>query len=204
MGTLVSLVVMSFQGGAQFGYGNNPLIPPPSSSAPPPSHVSGPGPLGRDDEEVKLYSSSRERERIEALGDLYAIIQTVEVLEKAYIRDSVTADEYTPACSKLITQFKSARNLLRDVVPDIEHGAMHRDDASKSAQHVAEAVHYFITAMDTLKPNLAPDFEGKTKIKQWLTQLNQMSASDDLSDTQLRQLLFDLEQSYDAFHSALK
>merc|ERR1711916_314330 len=87
MGTLVSLEVMSFQGGAQFGYGNNPLIPPPSSSAPPPSHVSGPGPLGRDDEEVKLYSSSRERERIEALGDLYAIIQTVEVLEKAYIRD---------------------------------------------------------------------------------------------------------------------
>ena len=203
---------------------------------------------------MKLYSSSRERERIEALGDLYAIIQTVEVLEKAYIRDSVTADEYTPACSKLITQFKSARNLLRDVVPDIEvfmgeyrmecpaavnrlltigvpatveHGAMHRDDASKSAQHVAEAVHYFITAMDTLKlnltavdeihpvlkdiltglnaiPTLAPDFEGKTKIKQWLTQLNQMSASDDLSDTQLRQLLFDLEQSYDAFHSALK
>merc|ERR1711916_304203 len=110
--------------------------------------------------------------------------------------------EYRMECPAAVN-----RLLTIGVPATVEHGAMHRDDASKSAQHVAEAVHYFITAMDTLKdnltglnaiPTLAPDFEGKTKIKQWLTQLNQMSASDDLSDTQLRQLLFDLEQSYDA------
>ena len=39
---------------------------------------------------VKLYSNAREREHYENLADLYAIIKTVEHVEKAYIRDAIT------------------------------------------------------------------------------------------------------------------
>lgn len=37
----------------------------------------------------------------------------------------------------------------------------------------------------------------------WLTTLNQMRASDELSSDQARQCIFDLEQSYQAFVSLL-
>lgn len=55
------------------------------------------------------------------MADLYAIIQCTEHLEKAYIRDAVHADEYTPACLKLLAQFKTARSMLGyDSIKDVE------------------------------------------------------------------------------------
>lgn len=42
------------------------------------------------------------------MADLYAVINTLQQLEKAYIRDCVTPKEYTGACSKLLVQYKSA------------------------------------------------------------------------------------------------
>lgn len=42
------------------------------------------------------------------MADLYAVINTLQNLEKAYIRDCVTPEEYTAACSKLLVQFKAA------------------------------------------------------------------------------------------------
>lgn len=50
---------------------------------------------------------------------------------------------------------------------------------------------------------LPADFEGKAKVSKWLRTLNDMSASDELSDTQARQMLFDLESSYAAFNKVL-
>lgn len=44
--------------------------------------------------EVKLYNNTKEREMYENMADLYSIIKTVEHLEKAYIRDSISATEY--------------------------------------------------------------------------------------------------------------
>jgi ESCRT-I complex subunit VPS28 len=43
------------------------------------------------DQELKLYSNSSERELYDNLADLYAIIISLEHLEKAYIRDCVPA-----------------------------------------------------------------------------------------------------------------
>ncbi|CAG8458429.1 5749_t:CDS:2 [Rhizophagus irregularis] len=128
------------------------------------------------DEEVRLYTNNKDREKYENLADLYAIIVTMEHLEKAYVRDSVTADEYTQACARLIAQYKTALNLVRDSVTDVEKfmneyklecpaavnrfkigvpatiehptGAGH--DNSKFAQYVAETVH----AVDELHPML--------------------------------------------------
>ena len=42
-------------------------------------------------EEVKLYRNPREREKIDNLAELFAVINTLQCLEKAYIKDSVQA-----------------------------------------------------------------------------------------------------------------
>lgn len=73
-----------------------------------------------------------------------------------------------------------------------------------------------IRAMDELHPEirdlvdtmnrlsiLPSDFEGKQKMGEWLNTLNAMQASDELSEAQVRQLLFDLESSYAAFNKIL-
>lgn len=41
-------------------------------------------------EEVRLYRSSREREKYDNLADLYAVINSLQALEKAHIKDCVT------------------------------------------------------------------------------------------------------------------
>ena len=64
------------------------------------------------DEELKLYTNSREREKYENMADLYSIIVCTEHLEKAYIRDSITSQEYTPLCSKLIAQYRAAMQVM--------------------------------------------------------------------------------------------
>jgi ESCRT-I complex subunit VPS28 len=91
---------------------------------------------------------------------------------------------------------------------------------------VAETVQAFITAMDALKlgqkavdeiqplisdlmgslakvRSLPADFEGLVKTKLWLQKLNEMRAADEIEEDEIRQLLFDLESSYSAFHKHL-
>lgn len=95
-----------------------------------------------------------------------------------------------------------------------------------SAKTIAETVQFFITAMDSLKldlhavdqiypllndlyeslckiSSLPSDWKGKVDIKKWLTEMNSMSASDELSAEQVRQVMFDLDSSYSAFHKVL-
>ncbi|KAL2822365.1 vacuolar protein sorting-associated [Aspergillus cavernicola] len=60
------------------------------------------------DEEVKLTSSSAERDLYESLAEIYSIIVTLDGLEKAYIRDVVTEAEYTETCTRLLKQYKSS------------------------------------------------------------------------------------------------
>lgn len=91
---------------------------------------------------------------------------------------------------------------------------------------IADIVSLFITTMDKLRldirandelqPDLRDladtmarlsivpaDFEGKQKVDQWLKTLSLMQASDELDESQVRQLLFDLETSYNAFNRLL-
>ncbi|XP_038218382.1 vacuolar protein sorting-associated protein 28 homolog [Zerene cesonia] len=73
-----------------------------------------------------------------------------------------------------------------------------------------------LRAMDMIQPELRElrdtmdclamlpeDFEGKVKVQEWLDKLSEMSASDELSEAQARQLIFDLETSYGAFNKVL-
>jgi ESCRT-I complex subunit VPS28 len=204
-------------------------------------------------EEVKLHMTARDREMYDNQADLYAIIKTMEHLEKAYVKDAISAEAYTPACTKLIAQYRTARGLvdadvdrfvaeykldcsaalkrLKSGIPaTVEHqggGSGSGEVGRPDAVVVAQTVQHFITAMDSLKlnmvavdslfplltellealnkmPNLSPDFEGKAKIRAWVATLNRMKASDELDQEQSRQLLFDLESSYTAFHKSLK
>ncbi|KAH9623118.1 hypothetical protein KSS87_013697 [Heliosperma pusillum] len=142
------------------------------------------------------------------------------------LKDSV------PSIERFIDIYKmdcpSALNRLVTIgVPaTVEHRAAASATASSSAAVVAECVQNFITAMDSLKLNmlavdqvfpllsdlsgslnklsiLPPDFEGKTKMKEWLGRLSKMGASDELTEQQSRQLHFDLESSYNSFMAAL-
>jgi ESCRT-I complex subunit VPS28 len=45
------------------------------------------------DEEVRLYNTNAERERYNLLSTLFGIIVTLDYLERAYVRDSITAAE---------------------------------------------------------------------------------------------------------------
>ncbi|KAI8921135.1 hypothetical protein PhCBS80983_g03725 [Powellomyces hirtus] len=132
------------------------------------------------DQELRLYSSNKEREKYDNMADLYGIIVATEHLERAYIRDAIPAQEYTPACLKLIAQYKTALNLVGDSVPDVnafmreykltcpaatrrlleigvpatvEHATTDSTSSGGVAKHVAETVQVFITLMDSLKLN---------------------------------------------------
>ena len=97
-----------------------------------------------------------------------------------------------------------------------------KDDKGNNGKLIAEIVANFITTMDKLRMDirsmdellpdckdlvdnlntlsiLPSDFEGRIKVEKWLTILKDMSVSDELSDEQVREMLFD----YDAAHADL-
>lgn len=124
-----------------------------------------------DLEEVKLYRLPTERERFDNMADCYSLINTIQQLEKAYIKDAVTSKEYTAACSKLLTQYKAAfKQIDKEFgTPDqflkkyrLEcRAALDRirddrpitikDDKGNTHACIAEIVSTFITISDRLK-----------------------------------------------------
>lgn len=198
-------------------------------------------------EEVKLFRNAREREKYDNMADLYAIINTLQQLEKAYIRDCITPQEYTAACSKYLVQYKVAfKQVQCDEFPTVDTfvkkfrldcpAALERiredrpitikDDKGNTSKCIADIVSLFITIMDKLRLkmntmdalhfdvkdladnmnrlSLIPkDFEAKQKVETWLSTLNDMQASDELNDNQVRQFLFDLESAYADFTKLL-
>ncbi|KAI9313151.1 vacuolar protein sorting-associated [Dichotomocladium elegans] len=187
------------------------------------------------------------------MADLFSIIVLMEHLEKAFIRDSITPEEYTPQCANLIVKYKTTLNFLSESVTSLESfmneykltcpAAINRFkigvpatyehavgdnklDTSKSGKYIAETVLHFVTLMDSLRlnrraaddlhpiladliqslnnvPGLPADFEGRAKVRQWLIILNSMKASDEISEDQARQMLFEIEQSHNEFYRLL-
>ncbi|KAG8385713.1 hypothetical protein BUALT_Bualt03G0073800 [Buddleja alternifolia] len=130
-------------------------------------------------------------------------------------------DTYKMDCQSALN-----RLVTSGVPATVEHRAAASMSATTSAATVAECVQNFITAMDSLKLNmvavdqvhpllsdlsaslnklsiLPPDFEGKTKMREWIARLSKMGAADELTEQQGRQLHFDLESSYNSFMAAL-
>ena len=48
-------------------------------------------------------------------------------------------------------------------------------------------------------PQLPAEFDGKLCVRRWMERLEKMRASDELSEHEVRQLLFDMENSYNSF-----
>jgi len=133
--------------------------------------------------------------------------------------------DYVPDIRKFMADYRldckaAVKRLIEEGIP--LSGATIDD----SARTVAETVQFFITAMDLLKLNqaavdqiqpyltelleslskvshLPQDWEGKTKIRNWLVLLHKMRASEELDAEQVRQLSFDLDSAYNAFHKSL-
>jgi ESCRT-I complex subunit VPS28 len=55
------------------------------------------------DEEARLYTNNAERERYSSLAMLFGIIVSLDYLERAYVRDSVSGPESVllPSCSRI-------------------------------------------------------------------------------------------------------
>ena len=80
-------------------------------------------------------------------------------------------------------------------------------DALKLDLRSVDEVHPLITELMscmTKVPKLPADFEGLIKIEIWLKKLNQLRAADAIDDGDARQLMFDLDSSYSAFHKYLR
>lgn len=79
-------------------------------------------------------------------------------------------------------------------------------DALKLEQRAVDEVQPLISELMsalTRVASLPGDFEGLVKMRLWLQKLNQMRAVEELSDEEARQLIFDLEGAYSAFHRHL-
>jgi ESCRT-I complex subunit VPS28 len=63
---------------------------------------------------VKLAVTASERDLYDSLAEIYSIIITLDAVEKAYLKDSITEIDYTETCSRLLKQYKS--NLADDTV----------------------------------------------------------------------------------------
>ncbi|THG98685.1 hypothetical protein EW026_g3532 [Hermanssonia centrifuga] len=155
------------------------------------------------DEEVRLYTTNPEREKYGLLATLFGIIVALDYLERAYVRDSVTAAE------------------LRVGVPaTVEHSS---EAGPETGKWVAETTQSFITFMDALKLRMrakdqlhpilqelvtgyarfkgSKDWEGRSKMVGWLITLNAMKASEEITEEQSRQLLFDIEHASDMYNN---
>ncbi|BFZ58833.1 Vacuolar protein-sorting-associated protein 28 [Savitreella phatthalungensis] len=132
-------------------------------------------------EEIKLYEGgSRDRDLYETLSVVFSILVQLEFLEKAFVRDAVSVEQYRERCSRLIAQYISLSGTLdltltefcsryhlayplavarlqngqpagEVVIPDKETPTTVPTQPIHSGLKVAETVQCFITLMDALK-----------------------------------------------------
>ncbi|KAL0140013.1 VPS28 protein-domain-containing protein [Mucor lusitanicus] len=185
------------------------------------------------DEEVKLFTNQGERQvrqhgrpvfhHHSITADEYTP-QCANLIAKYkttmnFLSDSVDnleafMNDYKLSCPAAVNRFKIG------VPATYEHAI------GDNTKDVAQSVLHFITLMDTLRlnryavdelhpiladliqslnnvPGLSADFEGKQKVRQWLITLHSMKASDEITEEQARQMLFEMDQSHSEFHRLL-
>eukprot|EP00835_Amoeboradix_gromovi_P001875 NODE_95_length_21460_cov_0.300220.p14 type:complete len:179 gc:universal NODE_95_length_21460_cov_0.300220:14979-14443(-) len=105
------------------------------------------------------------KKELELHADIYSLLLRLDYIEKAFIRDSLSQEEYDTWCPKLISQFRTAINLIDMdfneyyTKYDLNFGAAKQrinegvasQIPSSSSKMVAEIVQSFITLMDACK-----------------------------------------------------
>uniref|UniRef100_A0A8C7E2R4 Vacuolar protein sorting-associated protein 28 homolog n=1 Tax=Naja naja TaxID=35670 RepID=A0A8C7E2R4_NAJNA len=174
----------------------------PRPNAPPPPESPEPGQVGGavlscfSLQEVKLYKNAREREKYDNMAELFAVVKTMQALEKAYIKDCVNPNEYTAACSRLLVQYKAAfkqvQGLEINSIDDFCRRfrldcplAMERikedrpitikDDKGNLNRCIADIVSLFITVMDKLRLEIRAMDEIQPDLRELMETMNRMS-----------------------------
>ncbi|OWK50032.1 vacuolar protein sorting-associated protein 28 homolog [Lonchura striata] len=162
-----------------------------------PAGMGAPGTKPELYEEVKLYKNAREREKYDNMAELFAVVKTLQALEKAYIKDCVTPNEYTAACSRLLVQFKAAlkqvqggevgtiddfcRKFRLDCPLAMERIREDRpitikDDKGNLNRCIADIVSLFITVMDKLRLEIRAMDEIQPDLRELLETMTRMSS----------------------------
>ncbi|VDM61548.1 unnamed protein product [Angiostrongylus costaricensis] len=182
--------------------------------------------------EVRLYENHSEREQMENMSELFAVLNALECLEKMYSRDYISSEEYKTECFKLLDQYKECSTITLfkyrlhcpAALERIHEGRpiTVKDDKGNLLKNIAVIVEVFITFFDQLKLNvravdelypnlnelytsinamssLPEDFDGRAKVKAWHDRLSTMSASEEITDEEARQMIFELEGAYSSF-----
>ena len=55
---------------------------------------------------------------VDDLANIFALIKTVEKLEKAYVCSAIPSQSYENACVELISKYKTLKYTIADIVPD--------------------------------------------------------------------------------------
>ena len=80
------------------------------------------------DQEVELYTNSRERQQYDEQANLYAIITATEHLERAYAKDDITREEVSIALEMLCQEGYRTSELsglaLQPLPPSLVHDRM--------------------------------------------------------------------------------
>jgi len=147
-------------------------------------------------EEVRLYESAIQREEFDNRANVYSLIQTIQALEKAYIKDAVSPHDYTKQCNVLLVQFNAAFKLIKDKFSDVEEfsrkyllhcpAALERikegrpitikDDRGNLSKSIFEIVSLFITVMDRLRLEIRAMDELYPDIKDLHETISRMSS----------------------------
>ncbi|GMT00516.1 hypothetical protein PENTCL1PPCAC_22690 [Pristionchus entomophagus] len=120
-------------------------------------------------QEIRLHENNAEREQMENLGELFAVLNALEHLEKMFARDYVPHDAYKNECFKLLDQYKVAMRVVRgaDAESFAQKYRLHcpaalerirdgrpieaKDDRGNAYKNIAFIVERFITALDCLR-----------------------------------------------------
>ncbi|KAJ1641369.1 hypothetical protein T492DRAFT_584 [Pavlovales sp. CCMP2436] len=84
------------------------------------------------------WEEEQRRERLAAEADLYSIIFTVEALERAYVRDTISPKAYTNACRKLIGQLKTLEHIIGGL--SVRDFIVRHELSCPAAQHRSSSV----------------------------------------------------------------
>jgi len=143
---------------------------------------------------IKLANNPAERQKWDNLGNLYSIIKTCELLEKAYAYKAIDDTTYRKECSLLIDHFKTTRKLtgletntkvvefMREYRLEcplayhtlVELGVPRSGALDDTRPVVAQTVQHFITLMDSLKLSMTAVDQIHPLIAELLESINKL------------------------------
>ncbi|KZF22013.1 ESCRT-1 complex, Vps28 subunit [Xylona heveae TC161] len=144
-----------------------------------------------------------------------------DTVAKAFVDLETFKNEWEIECPRATERLRVG---LPATVEQASHATPSVGPSSAAGSLILAATENFITFLDALKLNLVSkdslhpllsdvihsvnnvtdrDFENRGKIVQWLITLNQMRATEELSEEQARELSFDIEQAYHGFKATL-